>query len=297
MSPPDSSQVDKALKVLCNAPESLLLSHKAELLAICDRLQSIRVVNSTAVTPATCTNTEPPITNHADRNSSPATIHRSTCSNTHSPTTALLNHEDLSPITSHGQPPQSVQDLVEGLNKDLTGIEKTIEETLSRVCHGQPAWMTDDPRVVDLVLPEGDHSPTAKFRRALSQRSLAVEFDAWEQKNYGVSKVNEGVKDTCKQTYGHISKFFEFNRERFGTERKEVVRKGVEHGVKLLMCDRLLGGTGFSAILMFQSRRLRHVKFEDLKSLRDIISGSDIQKLAEQKGEWLNHCQDDYEGK
>ena len=237
----------KALKVLCNASERLLLSHKAELLAICDRLQFIQVINNTAVTPVICTNTESLITNHADQNlspatctnieslitnyadqnSSPTTIHHSTYSNMHRPTTVLLNHEYSSSITSHSDNPQSlhsVQDFIEKLNKDLEKIEKTIEKTL---CYEhQSAWMTDDSHIVDFVLPENDQSLIVKFWRALSQQSLTVEFDAWEQNNYSIFKVNKDVnifKNMYKQTYGHTSKFFKVNRKWFGIKKKEIV--------------------------------------------------------------------------
>ena len=136
MFPPDSSQVVKALNVLCKVSEKLLLFHKTELLAIYDKLQFIQVVNSTAVTSVICMNTEPSIINHADWNLSSVIIHHLTYSNMHRPTTALLNHKYSSLITSHSnnpQPPHSVHNLVEELNKNLKEIEKTIEKTL---CHG-----------------------------------------------------------------------------------------------------------------------------------------------------------------
>lgn len=55
--------------------------------------------------------------------------------------------------------------------------------------------MVEDSRVVDLQLDKVRLSPEAKFRKGLSQRSLAIKYSQWERCTYGLLKVNELAED------------------------------------------------------------------------------------------------------
>ena len=68
---------------------------------------------------------------------------------------------------------------------------------------------------------------------------------------------------------GHIIEFLKVNTYRFNNPI--VVRDRIEYGMKLLVCEILLGGKGFSAILIFRYRSLRVVKYRELYELKDTI--------------------------
>ena len=194
--------------------------------------------------------------------------------------------------------PISIEGFVAEVNRDLETIEKSLSQVSQESVRDKPTWMTDDPRVVDLQIA-GDHrhlSSIAKFRRGLSQRSLAIEFDEWEQTTYRTSRIKERTMNLLvkpSRKLGHIAEFLKINKYRF--QNRIAARTGIEHGIKLLVCETLLSGIGFSAILIFQYSRLRSIKFEELDGLKDALKDANkIKKLADQKADWLDHCQREY---
>jgi len=72
---------------------------------------------------------------------------------------------------------------------------------------------------------------------------------------------------------------------------------GIEHGIKLLVCEELFGSKAVSAILIFKYRRFRTIKFDELDDLKEAIKSSEwIFELAEQKAAWFDGCQSHYDG-
>ena len=237
----DFSQVIEVVKVFCNLSKNLLLSHKTELLVICNKLHT---------TPVTCTNTEPLITNYTDQNPFTLTvhhsnthrltfitnyanwnlftpiIHHSTYLNTYRPITAHLNHKAL--------PLGLVQNLVKRLNKNL----ETIEKTFFNINHKhKPAWMINNSCIVDLVMPKSNQSSTTQFWKGLSQQFLTVEFDVWKQNNYSIFKMNKSMnKGINLFWFKYISEFCKVNRDWFETKKR--LFKKIEYEVKLLMCEK-----------------------------------------------------------
>ncbi|KAL8668516.1 MAG: hypothetical protein Q9168_006856 [Polycauliona sp. 1 TL-2023] len=278
-----STRVLEALNVLCKASEELLRPHKTELKAAVQKLQSL-------------------IEDHSTRNPGRVPL------DTNDSSAFSFNGEDPSaPSPDQRTPPQPspvapslIEDFVAGLDKDLERIEKLLSQVSHKAVTCEPTWMNDDPRVVDLQIAGGrQSSPTTKLRRGLSQRSLASEFDDWEKNTYGTSKVKERASNPLvepSRKLGHIAEFLDNNKDRF--HNIPAARAGIEHGIKLLISETLLVGVGFSAILVFQYSRFRKIKFEELDGLKDAIKDSDrIKKLAEQKADWFDHCQRDYNGK
>lgn len=97
---------------------------------------------------------------------------------------------------------------------------------------------------------------------------------------------------------GHITKFPEANTHRF--HNHVAARDGIGHGIKLLVCEKLLGGKGVAAIFIFRFTSLRTLKCEELNALKDAIEeqgSKSIKKLAGQKADWLGRCQSIYNGK
>ena len=92
-----------------------------------------------------------------------------------------------------------------------------------------PQGMTEDPRVMDLQSGKGRVSLKVKFRRALSQRSLALEYSQWESRTHGSSRVTE-LADYASMSRrgGHIPDFLKRNTHRF--KDKKLIRGGIEYG-------------------------------------------------------------------
>ena len=291
----ESTRVLKALNVLCNASGELLRPHKTELKAAVQKLQSLIEDHSTTVIAATCRDVSSPTTDDPGRVPPSSVSRRSPPTPLDTDSSALsFNGEDPSASSSDQrtspQPspvaPSSIENFVTGLNKDLESIEKLLSQVSHEAVTCEPTWMNDDPRVVDLQIADGrQSSPTIKLRRGLSQRSLTIEFDDWEKNAYETSKVKERASNPSvkpSRKLGHIAKFLDDNKNRF--HNLSATRIGIEHEIKLLICETLLIEVGFSTILIFQYSRFRKVKFEELDCLKDAMKDSDrIKKLAEQK--------------
>lgn len=309
MAPIDSTCVLEALKVLHDAPGELLLPYNVELQAIVQNLQLLIDDHRPAIVPATADDGSPTTgdprrlpPSSKPRRSIPAPLDvdvSSTSNNSEDPV-GLLPDQPTPPQTPP-IPPNPVEELVTGLNEDLDKIEKSMLNLSVDAVNQEPEWMYDDPRLVDLqIAGDGRQSSLMiKFRRGLSQRSLAIEFDDWGETTYGKSIVEERASNPSlapSRRLGHIAKFLDVNRHRFHDIL--TARIGIEHGIKLLTCERLLGGTGFSAIFMFRYTRIRKIKYEELAALKDKIEGSvSIKDLAKRKAEWIDHCQGLYDGK
>ncbi|KAL9613098.1 MAG: hypothetical protein Q9167_002355 [Letrouitia subvulpina] len=155
----------------------------------------------------------------------------------------------------------------------------------------EPSWVDDDPRVVDIQVASLESTSVQRFRRGLSQRSLALQFDSWEKATYQKSTIDERMKDLGFK-HRVIKRFLNDSRIR----DKKVAHMGIRHGIKLLICERLLGGAGYTAILIFKYRDMHFLRYEHLhKFVHAIQSSEAIVKVADQQAQLLNRCQSDYE--
>jgi hypothetical protein len=306
MSPNESVRILEALNVLCNVSGEVLQSHKTELLAAVQKLQTLieergdPVPHMTGdpgrVSPSLASHDSSSIlldTNESSSSSpngrdlpAPSLTHRG-CS-PHSP-----QEHELNPVLS-----KSIEDLIQALNKESRQIKEYLSRSEQEATGKGPAWMTEDPRVVDLQMDGSHSSPEIKFRKGLSQRSLAIEFSRWENNTYGKSRVSERTQNPSilqKRRGGHIQEYLKSNQHRFNSQ--SATRAGIEHGIKLLVCEELLGRKAVSAILIFKYRRFRTIKFDELDDLKEAIKSSEwIFELAEQKAGWFDGCQNHYDG-
>ena len=312
MSPGEPSRVLEALDVLCSASVDLLRSHRTELLAAVQRLQSLVEDQSTALVVVTH-EASPPRTDDPGR-PSPSFVSRHVSPippNINDSLPFTLNRKDpsgsfpgqhTSPHPAHpllSAPPSSIEKFVEKTNEGLERIEKCLSQVCQKGLMFEPMWRNDDPRLIDLQMA-GDSKPSAntKFRRGLSQRSLAIEFADWERKTHGTSILEERATNPLvepSRKLGHITEFLNANTHRFHS--LVAARAGIEHGLKLLVSETLLGGIGYSAILIFRYGKFRAVKYAEFNDLKDAIKKSEsIKRLAEQKAEWFGQCQSTYNG-
>ena len=211
-------------------------------------------------------------------------------------------------VLHHDSPPQPIScpkvcpvapDPLQSFIAIVEGKLEEIEKCLSDLYHvtEQPVWEREDPRIDDMNTGSRYMSSMARLRRGLRQRSLAIEFEKWEQATYGTSTVHKWARYLAKadRKLGHMTEFLEINMHRF--RKISAARNGLQHGIKLLVCERLLNGTGVSALLIFEYSRLRLIKFRELDAFKDAVKNSQkIKKLADQKADWVDDCQKCYDG-
>jgi len=278
MFPSDPVRVLEALNVLRNIPEEALQSYRNEILSV---LQVLVGTNGCAVISQAQGDSSPPLT---ETNGTPSV-----------PTDCRQNSREGS--ESFPAPPRSVFDVMKALDNKSTQIEEYLSRTEDKATGSEPNWINEDPRIVDLQIDGNHSSPETKFRKGLSQRSLAIEFDNWESKTYGRSRVRELVEDLSishERRVGHIKEYIEANHQ---FKNQKSTRAGIEHGIKLLVFEQLLGKRVVSAVLIFTYRRFRMVKFEELACLKKAMERSEwVTGLTERKADWLDGCQNYYDG-
>ena len=218
----------------------------------------------------------------------------------HPPAHQLKRHKShQSPYSSHPIALSPIRRFIADVNREINDIG----EQLSQVYHFRDQLvrnMNNDPPFADLQ-QSGSRKDflMAIFVKGLSQRSLATEFDKWEQATYGSSKIELWAVSSLpkpNRSLGHLAEYLELKRNHFRDIR--VTRHAIQHGIKLLLCERMLHGTGISAIFIFKHTRLRSIKFEELGGLSDAMKDADrIMELANQKADWIDQCQKDYDGK
>ena len=237
--------------------------------------------------------------NHPDHQSSLPnnnTLPSSNCSK--SPPLFPANHER--PQDDHNFSPhhKNTLALIQALNKDQDKIQKYLNKSKVAAIEGKSSWTQEDPRVVDLQIGKKKTSFNLKFRKVLSRRSLAQEYDRWELKKYQTSRINQLVdklSDSKERADGRIRGYVDANAHRF--KNKDLAQHGIQCGIRLLVFERLLGESGSSAILCFSFHRFRSLNFPELNCLGQEVRKSPwIWDLAKEKSSWLGSCQTYYDG-
>ncbi len=320
----DSRRALKVLNLVPTIPNGLLQLHRAEALLAYQRLQTV-IGNPGGPEHYT----SPPTDGHLSRLDPLEDFASSSClpvTKIVSPLTILspnasidarsqsVHSEDsISSLRQTSTPPStpacsgshesaptstSTVDLIEVLDRDVTAIKEFLSKSETIATDDELNRANEDPRVVDLRLAVGPPSQKAKFRKILSERSLASEFGDWEFQVHGSRRVEELVIHHTyaqEKTKGHINEYLKRNTRRFIDQR--LTRKGIVHGIKLLVFEKMVGTRGISAILSFGNTKFRAVKYEELVSLREMVDKSKwIKALAQTKAAWLDGCQIQYNG-
>ncbi|KAJ5115526.1 hypothetical protein NUU61_001285 [Penicillium alfredii] len=160
----------------------------------------------------------------------------------------------------------------------------------------QNDWIQEDPRVNDIKFCSTNRSLDAKFRRGLGQRSLAIEYDEWEQKIFNTSRVSELCRDlsAADQHDGHINQFLRENTHRFKDEKS--ASHGIRHGIRLLVFERTYEHVGVSAILILVYSQFRSVKYKNYLLLKELLQKDHLWgSLASGKSSWFRQCEKQYE--
>jgi len=334
MSHNDTVHVQKALKVLCNVPKEAFLPHRAEAMLAFQKLRTVVGDDGGTWTPPLTNNhssCSPPSEDHSsssalmvtNKSFLPALAAQGSSTpslNGPNSSSTLPNTTDTSSLALHSQgsttfsiqqsssspslsghelsPTPPVLTLTQALDKDSAQIQEFLSRPELEAIEDELERIVEDPRVVDLQLDGSRSTPKARFRKGLSQRSLADEYIQWERHTYGSSKVSVLVKDLSvsqERGLGHIVEYLESNNRRF--KKQDITRRGIEHGIKFLVFELLVGTRVISAILSFKYSLFRAVKFEDLPFLKTMMNDSEwIKELVEQKADWYDECQTLYDG-
>ncbi|KAJ6095240.1 hypothetical protein N7486_005986 [Penicillium sp. IBT 16267x] len=208
-----------------------------------------------------------------------------------------------SPVnSSNGSPANSDNALspipeVEKLFQTLD-IEKT-REGIKEFLSSSPlpdfarGWFAKDPRLVDCKRSPPNYEEN--LRRALSQRSMASEYDTWEREKFATSRVDSVSRNVANiKDSGHITEFVEFK----GYEEDDIntATHGIKHDIRLLVFERMYGVPGTSAIFMFISTCFRSVKYESYSTLKHRLLGEEFWKdFVEKASDRLIQCQEQYD--
>lgn len=204
------------------------------------------------------------------------------------------------PLDDHSSSPhhKNTLALIQALNKAQEKIRKYLSKSEITATEGKSSWTQEDPRIVDLQMGKKETSSNLKFRKVLSQRSLAEEYDRWELETYRTSRINQLVgdlSDSKERADGHIKEYVDANTHRF--KNSDLAQHGIHCGIRLLVFERLLGEPGSSAILCFSFHRFRLIKFPELACLgQQVRETAWIWSLAKAKSDWLGRCQSYYDG-
>ncbi|KAL9592079.1 MAG: hypothetical protein Q9179_007075 [Wetmoreana sp. 5 TL-2023] len=197
---------------------------------------------------------------------------------------------------------EPVRTFILKLKNALKDIETFISDTGPSNTTLELPLQKVDARVVDIIVAGGvrnndEARQIIQLRRGLSQRSLAEEYRSWQGQVKQRSSVDKRVK-TLKAVgrFGDLDEFLKIEEPRFGRQYKGSIRRAIDHGIKLLVLERLLGGIGYSAILIFRFTDFYNLKYENLEELvRALQDDNCIKKLASHSADWISQWQSKYD--
>lgn len=204
-----------------------------------------------------------------------------------------------SPIPSAPSPPLNVGTLISALDTSFERITKALtNENPEAAATFQAEWKYEDPRVVDIKISSASiYKETAKVRRTFAERGLAGEYIGWRLFHHRSDTIEELMHNPrARSKEGTVENFIERHSEQFKDTR--TVRDGLNHGVKMLLLERMFGKPVISAILNFRHRDFVKVRRDELYALCKAVQDSKkIMALVEKLPGWLEKCQAKYDGK
>ena len=147
----------------------------------------------------------------------------------------------------------SLPALLRSLNQSQKGIKEYL--SLSEACA-----VGESPEEKSKG-PPGLNSNTAnpacsswnvKFRQGLSHRRWALDYERWELAKFDTSRINQLLQILTQNPIprdGYVNRFVMENTHEL--QDREAVRKVIQHGIKMLIVERLCQKTAVSALLSF----------------------------------------------
>ena len=198
------------------------------------------------------------------------------------------NHENSSDSSA-------IAKLIEALNDAEDQIKGFLSKSKFEAMKDRLGRENGDPCLVDLKMcNKPSHQDT--FRKGLCQRSLGLEYEQWELRTHHSSKISGLIqRSTMLHKDGLMQAYLKSTDYPF--EYHSAIGKGLEHGIKMLAFERMFGRKAISGILSFKYNRFRQVRLEDLAALKArMIESAWLTKLADEKTDWLDGCQNEYDG-
>lgn len=190
----------------------------------------------------------------------------------------------------------SLVELVRDIDRQRSKIEDYARKRVKEAITSTTNWKTTDIRVLDIRLAETKHSPLTKFRKGLAQRSLAKDFDAWERSTCQTSRLDSLYGDPKLSETRNDSNIPSFMQAE-DMPHEDCVERGIQHGLKLLLFERVVQCSGISAILFFVFSRFRDITISDLQYLAAELKASEwILNHAKTIEPWFIECFTKYEG-
>ncbi|KAJ9655169.1 hypothetical protein H2201_008870 [Coniosporium apollinis] len=318
-----SARISIALDILNSAPKADLQHYRTKVFQTFRRLQNLSIIinrnESSPVRDDYAVSTS--FTSHTSSPENDNTLHTSSLRETYPPPSK--SGDDLPAGTQRAA-------LLKALEKNREKIEEYLEQPEEEATAAKPTLDEEDYRIVDFIRGGGS-SPTYqdKFRKLLGERDLAKEFKEWEFKTYEASRVDSLVQNQAdKAPHGNVMEFVE-EHDQF--VNKEMARRCVRNGIKLLVIEALLKkylqdledpitrdavlveeperrdtecvedkSSGISALLAFTSSLVRRMKYEEIADFIELLNHprfSALLGLARRKSDWFDECQRLYTGK
>ena len=179
-----------------------------------------------------------------------------------------------------------VSALLQKLNESQTDITKFL--SLSEV---DAVERSDDPSTQAT-------SENGLFRRGLYHRCLALDYEEWEMTKFRTSRVDyveKNLREGKITRNGHVNQFISV---RHGLQNQDSARKACQHGIKMLVFERLCQGTAVSALVNFAYTKFYASKLQDLPLLKQELDRSPwIPEILREKEGWYQTCQKQYDSR
>lgn len=191
----------------------------------------------------------------------------------------------------------SASSLLDALESSRKTIEEYTTLPTDRAVVRSVDWADVDVRVHDIRLGATRHDKMTKFRKGLGERSLALQYHEWELQEFQCSRLGELCKDP-----GNYKKGMDGNIADFIASHNlpdiDCVGKGIRHGTKLLLLEKLFGTPGTSAILFFAFGKFREVRYPEMKDLAGSMRENVwIAELVHKVQPWFEDCCSRYRGR
>ena len=193
----------------------------------------------------------------------------------------------------------SVLNLIQALKNSSREITEALQDPrLVAFAPSRNSHTGKDPRAYDIRKGKSSRAKKEeKARMTLAQRGLAAEYRRWYKGQSGHDIIDELINNPkAKSRKCSISMFLEEQFRRFGSDNE--LPKGIQHGIKMLLLERLFGKPIISAILNFHFDLLWKIHRNELTGLCDAIRNIEwVTAIVDVFPDWLETYQAKYDGK
>ena len=153
------------------------------------------------------------------------------------------------------------------LQKSLSHIKDFVSQSPSTAV-SIPAWEKEDYRFSDIRSATGKY-PTLlhKFRAHLAFRSLALEFEDWNQTHKHRSRVESLASDLSTAKSKKLGSVTNFIQEK--GYPPQAAKNAISYGVKVLVLEKLSGTRGISVLLAFTHTQFKDLRYNLLQAFAD----------------------------